>query len=527
MLFPNRPPFERFLLFVGASAIYAVAWGPLIGQLLVYENFPAWAIAVGALALTFTGLSLHRRAPLAARILSVPYFLVLLGMHLVFGYLSRWMDPFYFWISIALALSVLLPKIGPRLYPWAMALGACCLFGFTGVDLLDFSSWAAVFCFAGLAGVLAGILWLSKRDRLASFTTVAVAFALFSAMIYPRSAVNYTFVFPGQLTSIVAQPGVSAVYDYRDQQTRRDIGTQAMFLARVFGTETFVAGPQNPFHHFVVFTPGTSAPVSRLEQRTRGGDNLLFDPEQPEIVYAATVNELLKISTSPPRILNRITLKQSSRNFNFLRYDPKNDQLILCVDFGRDIFIVDRKSFRLAKTVGFADGARTDDLWPDPTGDQLFVSGTYFLGWRVDTLDRSTLQTRRTFSWPGDLGFHFCTIDVSGRRAFLPSTTSGRVKILDLDTLEPVDEIRMEVGLRNANFDPVRRWLLVSSYFRGNLFVYDVDQKRMLGKLSLGKRLRWVEVDAENGKWYATSASGGFAIDPELAFGIPSSTPDL
>jgi hypothetical protein len=60
--------------------------------------------------------------------------------------------------------------------------------------------------------------------------------------------------------------------------------------------------------------------------------------------------------------------------------------------------------------------------------------------------------------------------------------------------------------------------VLIGSYFKGNLFVYDVARERVIGRLFLGRRLRWVQVDGENHKWYATSAVGGLQIDPDVAF---------
>jgi hypothetical protein len=166
-----------------------------------------------------------------------------------------------------------------------------------------------------------------------------------------------------------------------------------------------------------------------------------------------------------------------------------------------------------------APGMVTDDVWPDPVGNQIFVSGTYAVGWQVYTYDKTTLAPRRVYRWFGDIGFHFSTIDPPGRRAYLASTTSGTLRVLDLDTLQPVGQIPLEVGLRNLAFDPVRRLVLISSYFRGNLFVYSPERGEVVGKIFLGPRLRWVQVDAESGQWYATSAAGGFAVDPEKALG--------
>jgi len=328
----------------------------------------------------------------------------------------------------------------------------------------------------------------------------------------------YRFDFPGALPAVLAHPGVRAVYTYADPDTRRDIPPQIMFLARLPGSDVYVLGPQKPYHQLLFLEDHAPGRLTALELGSRGSDNLVFDPDRPETLYVGAGNVLHKISATPPRILDSLRLDRSIHNINFLHYSPRGNSLFISEDAGDQIFVVDRNGFAEQGEIPSPAGTWTDDVWIDPVGDIVLVNRRYFVGRRVDTYDRSSLRHRGTYLWPLDYGFNFGTVDPEARRVYLASTVTGQVRVLDLDTLKPVDRFRLAPGLRNMNFDSARRWVLIANYFQGTLQAYDVTRKRIVGSLFLGTRLRWVDVDPESGKWYASSSVGGFEIDPCRAF---------
>jgi len=291
-----------------------------------------------------------------------------------------------------------------------------------------------------------------------------------------------------------------------------------MFLARLPESDIFILGPQKPYHHLYFLRSGDPPYVTTLDLGSRGSDNLAFDPDDPSIVYVGAGNWLYQVSAASPRIIKSVELDRSIHNLNFLHFDSQGDRFFISKDIGDQIFVVDRKTFRIIATIPSPYKTLTDDVWLDPAGDLVLVDSRYFIGRRVDTYDRSTLRQKKTYFWPWDYGFNFSTLDPDGRRVYLASTVTGKVRVLDLDTLTPADEFRLESGIRNLNFDSERRWLLIGSYFKGRLFVYDVDRKKVIGHLFLGSRLRWVHVDAENRNWYAATSVGGFEISPDEAF---------
>ena len=519
-LFAGRSRGESLLLFIATAAIYAIPWAPIIGQLIVSQHYPVAVVGLFSVAATLAGLWVRAKAPRVARILSAAYWLALFGVNFVFGYFARWADPAYFWMAIALAAAGFASLRRPPLFSVVLLFSTVLTFGVLAYDLF-FSDKTLVAACIGLAvGVLALIWWLVRRGRLLHFSRWAVAFGIFGALIYPRGFVSYSFVFPGHLSQVLSQPGVTAVYDYTNPKNRDEFCTQTMYLARVPGRQTLVAGPQNPCRRLIRLDPGPSPVFAFLDLGGRGGDNVAFDPTDANLAYVVALSDLLKVSVNPLRELARLNLIQSARNLNFIQYDPKTDRLYVSQDYGGNIWVVDRPSFRLVTSIPSAEGAVTDDVWIDDVGRQVFVSGTYKVGWRVDTYDLSTLARKNTYLRPWDIGFHFSTIDPVGRRAYLGSTTTGRVWVLDLDSLKEKGSFRLEVGLRNLNFDPFRRWVLIGGYFSGTLYAYDPDRARLVGSLFFGKRLRWVQVDRENGKWYVATSVGGFEIDPNRAFGI-------
>jgi len=389
---------------------------------------------------------------------------------------------------------------------------------FAAMDLRYHSFQSMLIALVGGGFLAGGIVWLWRRGAFRAPSRVAIAFAALSLMIYPKSFVGYRFVFPGYLPEILAQPGVQAVYSYSEPETVAKIPSQIMFMMKVPGTEVHVLGPQKPYHQLVIIDRGQTEEVRFLEIWNRGSDNAVFDPHDRNILYIGAGNNLHRIDLGSPRILESLKLDQSFHNVNFIHYDVQGDRLFLSEDAGNQVFVVDRKTFRKVEEIPSPSGSVTDDVWIDPVGHLVLTDTRYFLGRRVDTYDRVTLNRKNTYFWPLDYGFNFGTLDPEHRRAFLASTLSGEVRVLDLDTLEPVDSFRLAPGIRNLNFDPLRRWVVIGNYFRGLLHVYDLDKKRILGPLFLGSRLRWVEVDSSNDRWYATSSVGGFEITPDRAF---------
>jgi len=506
------------LFFLAVTAVYTVAWAPALGVFGDHPYKVLTAVGLGAPTAVLLGTRFHRTFPRIAGVLRIPYWGLLLALNLIFLPFSYCTSPPYFWAALGLASTALWLPLGRRSGSMILVASLLLMAVFTAGDLRLHAAWsAALFLAAG--SIAAAATWaLTRRGAFRSLSRIAFAFAALSLLIYPRSLLLYRFDFPGALPAVLAQPGVRAVYTYADPETKRQIPPQIMFLARMPGSDTYALGPQKPYHHLIFLEDEDPPRLTALELGSRGSDNLAFDPEQPDILYVGAGNFFHKISATPPRILHSLRLDRSIHNINFIHHSARGDSFFVSEDAGDQIFVVDRRGFAKKAEIPSPPWIWTDDVWLDPVGDLVLVNRRYFVGRRVDTYERSTLRHRNTYRWPLDYGFNFGTVDPEARRVYLASTVSGIVRVLDLDTLRPVDEFRLEPGLRNMNFDPGRRWVLLANYFRGTLHVYDVTRKRITGSVFLGTRLRWVDIDPASGNWYVSSSAGGFEIDPAEAF---------
>jgi len=508
--------------FFGIAVVYFIGWTPLLAQLVVNDRRPAWLIGGLFVAALLAGLWIDNRASLWLRVaLLIPYYSLLLFWHIVFGVMASWMDPLYSLLALLLSITLMLPKVGRSLRLYVLVAGTVIAAAICTWEARPIGPWLFV---AGLLSIPLGaafIIWLCRHKRLKHVSGAAMAFFLFSLMIYPRGGVNYKFVMPGLVPEILAQPGVEAIYDYRDPGIAERMCTQVMFLAKAPDANRYLAGPQNPCHYLLRIDAYDSQAVQKIDLYSRGNDNIVFDPQDPNIFYLGTIDEFVRASVEPFKILDRVKLKESIHNLNFLQYDATRDRIFISYDFAPAVTILDRTSLRQVGSIPCPAGARTHDVWIDEPGNQVMVSSTYLIGWRVDTYNLQTLKHKNTYRRPLDLGFHFTTIDPDHRRVFMGSTASGELQVLDLDALTLAKSIQLEPGLRNHNYDAQRGLALVSNYFQGILHIIDSRTLTEVGRLSFGPRLRWVETDGQTGEWYCTSGAGGFRIDPEKVLNHP------
>lgn len=511
--------------FVGLCLFYAVAWTPLLAQLVVNDGYSPFIIGSVFIALFLCSRWIANNARSLARVVVFsPFYLALIGAHAAMGIMARWMDVRYFFWAVLLAAVLCIPRFGKFVRPYVMILGMTVAMLVTSWDARNSSLWLM---FLGITCVPACwffVVFMHGSKRLERVSGVVGACFLLGIMLYPRGVVNYKFVFPGLAQRVLEQPGVDAIYDYREPGTLDAMCSQVMFLFPLRDNLGFIAGPQTPCHQLVKL-PAIGNAAEKLELWTRGCDNALIDPFDPNVMYMGTIDNILKISIFPFDVVKIVTLKRSIHNVNFLQYDHESDRIFVSYDFGPAISVLDRATLKVVASIPGPDGARTHDVWLDDIGGLVWVSSTDVIGWRINTYRLTDLQPVRQYRWPWDIGFHFTTIDPVNRRGYLGSTATGQVRVLDLDTLTEVARFPLDPGLRNLNFDRGREWTIIGNYFQGRLHVWDSRSMRDIGDVYLGPRVRWVHVDEETGDWYVASSVGGFRIDPDRVFPDLSRSP--
>ena len=459
---------------------------------------------------------LRSRFPRTILGLSIVYWIPNLVFSLMLSMILRAMDWVYFWLAVALALSALIPYRNRLFARWVPPATVVLLTSFAAVDIWFNSrilGVAAVAC--GAAGVGLAVL-MAKSGAIRKVSPFAVGMAAFCILIYGRGFFVYKLDFPGYAPRIVSQPGVSAVYTLGDPWWYERVPLQTYFLAPIEGDGQYIVGPQVPFHE-LTFIGKRGDPVRRVELGSRGSENFQRDPDDPDLIYVASARRFFRISLSEAAIVDSITVPGSQFNLDYVRYDAKNDRFFITEDCGNELQVVDRKTFSRTGTIRKPPNSSLDDAWIDPIGNQVLVSYRCYTGRLLVSYDLDTFEQTGSLFNRFDHGFDNGTLDVEGRRLYLVSTITGKVYIVDVDRMEKTAEFKLELGLRDCTFDPVRRWALIGSYFRGRLFALDVDRGRVLGPVFLGRRLRWVQVN-DDGTYTAPTSSGGFVIDPDAAF---------
>jgi hypothetical protein len=498
-------------------AIYLVPLTPLVSMPLYLDNWTfAWPVVLAAPAV-FAGILVQRRFSGIVRILSYPYLVFWGATNFFLGLIAWMVNPQYFLFAMLCSIAALIVYKKKRLSETALAFGSCATFCYLGWQLRHLS-WFAVGGAIVLGGLSAYIVRsLKGRQAFQGISRASIALCIFCGMTHPHSFIFHRLVYTDLAPVVTAQKGVAALYDYGDPGVRREIGRQVMAVSRVPGTDRFLLTYNMPTQYISVFDRGELDKIRHLWVGNPTSDMALFDPDEPETAYIGCHDRLLHVSTRPLKLLRELKLPHSKKT-NFAHLGPKGDRLFLSQDLGLELAVIDRQSFASNPAQKLDPGFLSLDLWVDPTGNQVVACGLSPGGRRIEFFDLAAMQSKAKFTYPLDYSMSFCTVDIQGRRAFLSSAGSGKIRVFDLDSLAELEILQFKVGLRNLNFDADRRWLLVGNYFKGTLTVFDVENRRIVGSIFLGDRLRWVQVDPESGKWYATTSVGGFEIDPDQAF---------
>jgi lipoprotein signal peptidase len=513
---PLRPRKRgRWWRLAAAFLVGFVPVVPLIVLAYVTEHVAGITVALVCLIALGLGVSVRDR-PAWVRAVAVPYWLLVAASQVPFAALGRQTGHTYFLAAAVIALSAFLPVSWRRLSRWVLAVSIAILAAAAAGELRDRSLYLSVLAAASgcVASALAALL--AERGAFAATRRIALALCVFAGMVNVRAYLAYTIHRPLAAERILSQPGIRAVYDYRKPPFDREMPRQTMFLARVPGGSLYAVGPHDPYQEVVLIEDGQSPRLTRIPIGGRGGDQAVSHEDEPGVLVMAGRSRLYRLGVAPPRIVAAVDLGEKKLPLNMVRYDPKYRRYIVTRAYHPEVYVVDRKTFRLVATLTARPGSCYNDAWVDLETNSLILLGNYLLGSRICFYDLDSLDLRTEIDLPRDL-VTLAALDSNGRRLFIATLGRGKILIVDLDTLRVTSEVHSADGVRNLTFDPYRRLLIAANLFSGHLLVYDADSMRTIGRVFVGKLVRWVEVDPEGGRWYATSSAGGFEIDPDLA----------
>ena len=113
-------------------------------------------------------------------------------------------------------------------------------------------------------------------------------------------------------------------------------------------------------------------------------------------------------------------------------------------------------------------------------------------------------------------------LDPAGNRIFLARTFFRRIDVLDMDTLEVVDEIPSLFGIRELAYSPERDLIFAPSFFTGDVQIVDLKRRRYFTPFNAGRRVRSVFWEPRTQTLYMGAWGGIFMIRPKTLDGVLS-----
>ena len=111
-------------------------------------------------------------------------------------------------------------------------------------------------------------------------------------------------------------------------------------------------------------------------------------------------------------------------------------------------------------------------------------------------------------------------LDEAAGSLYVAIPVMAKIAVLDMDTLKTKYWISTEFSCRNLVMDDERNLLYAGGWINGTLDIIDLEARRSIKKLYLGRRLRGISQSADRRILFAVSQSGVFRIDLEAA-GLP------
>ena len=155
-------------------------------------------------------------------------------------------------------------------------------------------------------------------------------------------------------------------------------------------------------------------------------------------------------------------------------------------------------------------GAELEELVIDPRSRDLLAVGLWSTPWlrRIDAEGPSTVDRRLVggFNWG-------LALDADARRLYLPRFQSGRLLVLDADTLEPISSHRAGWGLRPVVRSARHDRVLVASTYDGWLYALDPDGDEPRRRLRLGGWVRDIDLSPGGERLVAGGMCGVLEVD--------------
>ena len=438
---------------------------------------------------------------------------------------------YYTIAALYLLLVMLLATLGSLTTPAIVLLWSSALFGFsrfgqrqlyfvlhTVVSLVlllylhkHIMSWEPTFVpFVLLSLIALNLLLVWRRRALEHFATAALFFYVLASLLFAISVIRYQGMPLDRARGIGEQRGVRLLHAYEPQsQSAKEIGNDHMFAARL--ADGLVLAPRQ--RDFIFLKP--DGRWRRIATADRAGDRCVYEPGRDDALYVGGVGRLYRLAQSPPVIDREI--KVTAKLLNMIRLDETHRRIFAAQDNGRYVVRIGLDDpADIAYSPPLPAGRYLFDVAYDPTIDR-FYSMVLGMGrlWLLEG-DAATMQYRRQVELNDCYGF-FLEIDPAGRQLFFTSFFTGELLIFDLDSLAVVHRETLGLTVRDLAWDAKRRLLYVVNYYAGELLAYDPQARQIKRRYDVGPIARHPIFDPAGDELLIRSNVGIFALDLQQA----------
>ncbi|HPQ68649.1 MAG TPA: hypothetical protein PKW95_05940 [bacterium] len=438
---------------------------------------------------------------------------------------------YYTCAALYLLLVMLLATLGSLTTPVIVLLWSGALFGFsrfgqrrlffvlhTVVSLVlllylhkHIMSWEPTFVPFVLLGLIAlNLLLVWRRRALEHFAAAALFFYVLASLLFAISVIRYQGMPLDRARGIGEQRGVRLLHAYEPQsQSAKALGNDHMFAARL--ADGLVLGPRKRDFIFLQ----SDGRWRRIATADRAGDRCVYEPGRDDALYVGGVGRLYRLAQSPPVIDREIEV--TAKLLNMIRLDEAHRRIFAAQDNGRYVVRIGLDDpADIAYSPPLPAGRYLFDVAYDPTTDRFYsmVLGVGRL-WLLEG-DAATMQYRRQVELNDCYGF-FLEIDPAGRQLFFTSFFTGELLIFDPDSLAIVHREKLGLTVRDLAWDAKRRLLYVVNYYAGELLAYDPQARQVKRRYDVGPIARHPIFDPAGDELLIRSNVGIFALDLALA----------
>lgn len=186
-------------------------------------------------------------------------------------------------------------------------------------------------------------------------------------------------------------------------------------------------------------------------------------------------------------------------------------RVYVSTEFENRIFVLDEKTLKVVDRFQWGE-AETNRIHVEPSLGRIFSLGLwtdpYLRSWDLQNGGETAALAIGTRSW--DMAY-----DPQTKRLFIPRLLSGKVLVVDAQTLRILDRWPVGFGARPAAVDAERRLLYVGNMYDGSVTVFNIDDGRQVFRTHLGGYLKSLHVDARTHRVYAGCTCGIYFLDPD------------